>query len=155
MWNLLVNIRVETLKLVANLDERSIDLVPEGFHNSIRWNIGHIVYDQDVWFHYLIEDESAIPKAYEKFFGFGTSPETWHEAPPSWEELLEHLRNQPERLQKQFAARLDEPLQKVTEAGMSTIGEIIPRTLYHEGLHQGTIIALRKSMAARGKSEGE
>ncbi len=70
MWNLLVNIRVETLKLVANLDERSIDLVPEGFHNSIRWNIGHIVYDQDVWFHYLIEDESAIPKAYEKFFWF-------------------------------------------------------------------------------------
>ncbi|MFB5759829.1 hypothetical protein [Paenibacillus medicaginis] len=35
----------------------------KGFNNSIVWNVGHIVYDQDVWFYYLVADDAEIPVA--------------------------------------------------------------------------------------------
>lgn len=146
MWNLLGNIRQETVGMLADLDESKVDVVPHGFNNSIRWNVGHLIYDQEVWFHYLIEDQMDVPASYEEFFGFGTSPATWTKEPPAWAELLEELSTQPERLKSKFAGRLDEPLAKATEAEMSTIGEVIPRTLYHEGLHQGAILALLKKV---------
>lgn len=149
LWNLLIGIRQETLEIVGELDESIVDIVPAGFNNSIKWNVGHIIYDQDVWFHYLIQDEMDVPESYEQFFGFGTRPSVWQNEPPSWDELIRELRAQPERLKKKFAGRLDEPLQRVTEAGMSTIGEVIPRTLYHEGMHQAAVLALIKSIAAQ------
>ncbi|GAA0379686.1 DinB family protein [Bacillus horti] len=146
MWNLVKNIRNDTIDMVSDLDEKIVNIIPQGYKNSIKWNIGHIILDQEVWFHYLIDDKMDVPEHYKTFFGFGTSPATWEAEPPSWNELLEELRIQPERLVNKFAKRLDQPLQQVTEAEMSTIGEVIPRTLYHEGLHQGAIIALLKSI---------
>ncbi|WP_405155348.1 DinB family protein [Paenibacillus sp. FSL K6-0108] len=151
LWNQLLDVRQFTLGVCGAINSEQVDVVPQGFNNSIRWNVGHIILDQDTWFHYLIEDEAEIPATYEKFFGFGTSPSTWAEEPPTWKELMELLKTQPEVLKLKFSGRLEEPLQRESELGMSTIGEIIPRTLYHEWYHLGYIQSIRRCIDANAQ----
>lgn len=148
LWNQLQDVRQFTLQVCGDMNPEQVDVVPQGFNNSIRWNVGHIILDQDTWFHYLIADEAEIPTTYEKFFGFGTSPATWTEEPPTWEELMERLKMQPEVLKHKFSGRLEEPLQRESELGMNTIGEIIPRTLYHEWYHLGYIQSIKRCLNA-------
>ncbi|MDQ0340144.1 hypothetical protein J2S00_002949 [Caldalkalibacillus uzonensis] len=149
LWNQLFDVRQYTLQIVENISESMIDIIPAGHHNSIRWNIGHIIYDQDVWFHHFMKDDMDVPGYYRHFFDFGTSPCTWKQEPPAWRELVEELRIQPHRLKKKFAGRLDEPLQTTTELGMGKLGEVIPRTLYHEWYHLGVIQSIKRFADSR------
>ncbi|MFM9278761.1 DinB family protein [Paenibacillus jiagnxiensis] len=148
LWSQLEDVRGYTVGVCKTLAPDLVQIVPKGFNNSILWNVGHIVYDQDVWFHYLIADEAEVPAEYGEFFGFGTSPGTWTNEPPSWEELVDRLISQPVILKRKFSGRLEEPLQRVSELGMSTIGEVIPRTLYHEWYHLGFVQSIRKILSA-------
>lgn len=131
--------RAVTLEIIGDLTEVEADLIPVGFPNSIRWNLGHILVDQAQWLYYLIPDEIDLPAGYAELFGHGTRPQTWQSQPPSLAELREGLAAQPVKLRAAFGERLDEPLLRPTELGMATIGEVIPRTIYHEGLHAGII----------------
>lgn len=147
LWNQLQDVRQFTLDVCDSVDEGQVHDVPKGFNNSILWNVGHIILDQDMWFHYLIADNSEVPADYAKFFGYGTSPATWDGTPPSWTELMERLRAQPDQLKNKFTGRLEEPLLRESELGMSTIGEVIPRTLYHEWYHLGYIQSIHRCLS--------
>lgn len=136
--------REVTLQIIGDLTETEADLIPAGFPNSIRWNLGHILVDQAQWLYYLIPDEIVLPQGYQELFQHGTRPQTWATQPPSLSALRPALAAQPAQLRATFSERLDEPLLRPTELGMATIGEVIPRTIYHEGLHAGII----KSMLA-------
>jgi hypothetical protein len=142
-------VRKVTLKVLKDVTEEMADIVPEGFNNSIRWNIGHIFIDQYMWLYFKIPDELKLPDQYKELFGFGTKPADWKIQPPSLEELKALLRQQPVHIRQTFGHRLDEKLIEPTELGMSTIGEVIPRTLYHEGLHVGTILSIKKVIQAQ------
>ncbi|CAH1224569.1 MULTISPECIES: DinB family protein [unclassified Paenibacillus] len=144
LWNQLRDVREFTVHVCLEIDPGQVHVVPGGFNNSILWNVGHIVLDQDTWFHYLIHDQAEVPASYQHFFGYGTSPETWADEPPSWAELMEQLIAQPRVLEAKFKGRLEESLLRVSELGMSTIGEVIPRTLYHEWYHLGVIQSMRR-----------
>jgi|GEM_PF-3903800 len=61
---------------------------------------------------------------------------------------MERLKMQPEVLKHKFSGRLEEPLQRESELGMNTIGEIIPRTLYHEWYHLGYIQSIQRCINA-------
>jgi hypothetical protein len=134
--------REVTLGITENLTEAEADVIPPGFPNSIRWNLGHILVDQAQWLYYLIPDEIELPEGYQALFQHGTRPQTWQTQPPSLPELRAALAAQPAQLRAKFGERLDEPLLRPTELGMATIGEVIPRTIYHEGLHAGIIKAM-------------
>lgn len=131
--------REVTLQITSDLTEAEADLIPPGFPNSIRWNLGHILVDQAQWLYYLIPDAIVLPSGYQELFQHGTRPQTWQVQPPSLPELREAVAAQPAQLRRAFSERLDEPLLRPTELGMATIGEVIPRTIYHEGLHAGII----------------
>jgi uncharacterized damage-inducible protein DinB len=138
--------RHNTLSAVEGLSEEEADFVPEGFNNNIRWNLGHIYLDQYDWLYHKTREDNPAPKHYRELFGYGTKPENWQQTPPTLEELRNRLMEQVQFIEQEFSHRLDQELDEPTELGMSTFAEVLPRTFYHEGMHMGTIIAIRKAI---------
>ncbi|TGU73097.1 DinB family protein, partial [Mesorhizobium sp. M00.F.Ca.ET.186.01.1.1] len=95
--------------------------------------------------------EMKCPPAYAALFSPGTKPADWQGDVPSMEELAAQLKEQHARVKEQLQTKLNDPLPKPFQLGdkgvMNTYGEMMVFTLFHEGMHIGTISALRKAIA--------
>ncbi|MGD6802365.1 DinB family protein [Rossellomorea aquimaris] len=141
-------IRMRTLAALDNTTEELADFVPEGFKNSIRWNLGHIYLSHENLIHSFAGEKGQIPEGFAEMFGFNTSPEAWEGKPPSLLELRLLLSEQPERLKASFMGKLSEkgekPFQMTKEIAFETLAEVVSFANWHEGLHQGAITAIKR-----------
>lgn len=135
--------REETLRLVEGVSEEEAEIIPEGFHNNIRWNLGHIYLDQYLWIESFVQEISDNTIKLNEWFGFGTSPTNFTEETPNLSELKELLQGQPEQIKEKYGHRLEEEFPP-TEMGMYTIEQVLMRTVFHEGLHIGAIQYLKR-----------
>ncbi|EJL41811.1 formate dehydrogenase [Brevibacillus agri] len=127
--------------------EEQLDVQPKGFDNTIRWNVGHMIYWMDRYSTLCFDTPSLIPDQYEGLFASGTKPSSWTTEPPSKEELLSLLTLQLSRLSELTPERLDAPLKAPYVMGpfqFDTAGELFNFALVHEGIHLGTISSQRK-----------
>lgn len=139
-----------TLGLIESLDESIADIIPEGYNNNIRWNIGHILVSQYYIMYGPEQAAKRMPAAYGALFGRGSTPRDWQRELPSFATLAEELRTQMERIEQDFTNRLDEVLPQPMTLGdgmeMKTFGELMIFTFYHEGWHAGYIQSLKRSL---------
>ncbi|KGP74067.1 DinB family protein [Pontibacillus yanchengensis] len=142
-------VRMRTLAALDATREDMADVQPEGFQNTIRWNLGHIYTAQENLIHRFIGEEPTLPAHYVELFNANTNPSMWEASPPSLQELRENLAEQTERLKQTFQGRLyeegDKPFQLGENVTFTTLAEIVNFTIWHEGLHQGTITALKRA----------
>ncbi|MGN7470064.1 DinB family protein [Brevibacillus sp. SAFN-007a] len=150
VWNQYDLIRRLFLESVSKTTEEEADIVPTGFRNNIRWNVGHIFLTQG----YLLFGPTGVecPQSYAALFSPGTKPADWQGDIPSLETLHAQLTEQHARIKERLQGRLNEPLPKPFELGdkgvMHTYGEMMVFTLFHEGMHFSAISSLRKAIAA-------
>ncbi|WP_110932972.1 DinB family protein [Paenibacillus bouchesdurhonensis] len=141
-------IRSQTLKVVSDLSEEQADLIPSGFRNHIRWNLGHIALVQDAFAFQLTGRSSMIPAQHKVFFANGTSPENWTEGAPKLAEIIEILEQQPKQIISQLSGNLDEKVSKPykTSSGftLETVEGFLNFSLYHEGMHFSVIKMYKK-----------
>lgn len=141
-------IRMRTLAALDNTTEEMADLIPEGFQNSIRWNLGHIYLSHENLIHSFIKEKGNVPEGFAELFGFNTNPGIWETTPPSLNELRELLAEQPRRLRESFAGRLaqkgEKPFRMTNEIAFETLAEVVSFANWHEGLHQGAITTLKR-----------
>lgn len=135
--------RKETLDLVEDVSEEEAEVIPSGFNNNIRWNLGHIYLDQYLWIGAVTKEKTTIDPEYNNWFGFGTSPRNFSDNTPSFAELKELLSSQPLKIKERYGDRLTEEMY-TTEMGMRTIEQVLVRTIYHEGLHAAAIQYLKR-----------
>jgi len=135
--------RDETLHCVATVTEAEADLIPPGFRNNIRWNLGHLFLDQYLWIQHLTKEQTPIPDGFREWFGFGTSPADWQSPPPSLAELKSLLAEQPRMIRERYGHRLEDAFPPI-EMGMHTLEHVLVRTIFHEGMHVHAILTLRK-----------
>ncbi|WP_079912517.1 DinB family protein [Paenibacillus sp. 32352] len=122
--------------------ETQMDIQPEGFSNTVRWNIGHMVYWMDKYASLSFGFPSDIPPQYETLFNSGTKPSDWTAAPPSKEELIGLLTAQLSRLSELTPQLLEQELQSPFAMGpfqFNTAGELFNFALMHEAIHLGVI----------------
>ncbi|MFD0587298.1 DinB family protein [Paenibacillus sp. GCM10027627] len=127
---------------LGQISETGMDTQPEGFNNTIRWNVGHIVYWMDKYSTLSFNSPPQLPELYEAYFNSGTKPSNWVEAPPSKEELMEQLSAQFARLSPLTPELLNTKLQSPFELGpfkFHTSGELFNFALMHEAIHLGVI----------------
>jgi hypothetical protein len=127
---------------IQDVAESQMDIQPEGFQNTIRWNIGHMVYWLDKYASLSFGSPSAIPTQYETLFNSGTKPSDWTATPPSKDELIEILAVQLSGLSELTPEMLDQRLPSPYEMGpfqFVTAGELFHFALIHEALHLGII----------------
>ncbi|MFC4408901.1 DinB family protein [Chungangia koreensis] len=132
-----------TLKVFDRIPEELMDVVPEGFNNSIRWNLGHIAFIQDRLVYQVAGEPIGVPYAFEEYFKAETKPANWLGEPPSLEEIKEALISQSGRIKESRKSRLDEALPEpfTNRMGVTfyTKGDTLLFTFYHEAMHYETI----------------
>ena len=145
LFTQLESYRSEILGVLENVTEAQAEVIPKGFNNNIRWNLGHIYLDQYLWIQAVTKEKTGVPEQFNTWFGYGTSPANFTADTPSIEELKELLKNQPSEIKTTYGHRLEEEFPP-TEMGMHTIEQVLIRTIFHEGMHLQTILDLKKCM---------
>lgn len=143
LFNQLESYRSELLGVLIDVTEEQAEMIPTGFRNNIRWNMGHIYLDQFLWIEALTKEKENVLKTFHDWFGYGTSPSNFSDETPSFEELKGLLKNQPKIIKERFGERLEEEFPP-TEMGMNTIEQVLIRTIFHEGMHLQTILDIKK-----------
>lgn len=125
-----------------------LDLIPDGFNNSIRWNAGHLLVIAESILRHAEHYRPILPSAYKSFFFMGTNPADWKEDPPSVEEIIEFSAKQVQAIQTLFEQDINTPLKKPFEMkghSFNNFTELLSFISYHEGLHFATTKALLKA----------
>lgn len=147
LFNQLQSYRSEILGVLEDVTSEQAELIPIGYNNNIRWNLGHIYLDQYLWIQAVTKEEADVPEEFNGWFGYGTSPADFNQDTPSIEELKTFLKNQPEDIKRLYGDRLEEEFPP-TEMGMHTIEQVLIRTIFHEGMHLQTILDIKKCLDA-------
>jgi hypothetical protein len=145
LFNQLESYRSDILGVVENVSNEEAELVPKGFNNNIRWNLGHIYLDQYLWIQAVTKEKVSVPEQFNSWFGFGSSPKNFTAETPSVEDLKALLKDQPRIIKEVYGNRLDEEFAP-TEMGIYTIEQVLIRTIFHEGMHLQSILDLKKFM---------
>lgn len=128
---------------LQGVSESQMDIQPDGLNNTIRWNIGHIVYWMDKYSSLSFGSASSVPAQYETLFNTGTRPSDWTVTPPSKDELINLLNDQLSNLSDDLSPELlKQRLQSPFNMGpfqFATAGELFNFALIHEALHLGVI----------------
>lgn len=142
-------IRMRTLAALDATSEEMADVMPEGFANNIRWNLGHIYVTQEKLAYSFLNESPYLPDHYLDLFNARTNPTMWEVEAPSLSSLRSLLAEQLDRLEETFRGRLSEKGEKPFRLGenfeFTTLGEVLSFMSWHEGLHQGTITSLKRA----------
>lgn len=126
---------------VDKLDTELMDVKPEGFNNTIHWQIGHILTVSEQFLFGFPKQTQHIPKHYYDLFTNGTKPDDWSGDVPSVDTLTNQLKDQLERMKQipteQFEQKLEKPL-----FGQDTFGGLAAFAVFHEANHIGQIHAM-------------
>ncbi|MGG1556453.1 DinB family protein [Paenibacillus ferrarius] len=134
---------------LQGVSEDQFDIQTKGFNNTVRWNVGHMVYWMDKYSTLSFGYPCAIPPHYESLFVSGTKPSEWMITPPSKEELIEQFMAQLSNLSELTPELLDMKLQSPYIMGpfqFITSGELLNFALMHEAIHLGIISSQLKAM---------
>ncbi len=143
LFNQLSTYRADVLTAVEGISSEQAEVIPGNFNNNIRWNLGHIYLDQFLWIEALTKETSEATRYFNKWFGFGTSPEDFTSETPAFEQLVSLLREQPDVIKKQYKDRLTEEFAPI-DMGMYTVEQVLIRTIFHEGMHLQAIMDIKK-----------
>jgi len=148
---LLEHTRHSMLKTLDEFSEEQLYKIPDGFGNNILWNFGHLVVSQQ----FLTYDLAGLPmnvsEDWQNRFIEGSSPRNWQgkiDIPALQEASLNLVAKTQEDWQsglfKNSEAKNNQfPYQTSFGGILQSPLEAINYNNYHEGVHYGTIRALR------------
>lgn len=153
LFKQLAFVRGGTLKAAGGVSEEMADIIPDGFRNSIRWNLGHVYVVLERFAFQYIGLPQHLPDGFKERFEYGTSPLTSvsSSSVPSLSELEQLLGDQNVRIQAALQDRLQEKITPYTTSTgftMDSPEQFLSLALYHEGLHQ-SVIKLYKNLLNR------
>jgi uncharacterized damage-inducible protein DinB len=75
--------RDSTIELLDSIaSEEQADVIPDGYSNSLRWNLGHILVAQEgILYSFGLNQPGYISKNIQEAFQPGTSPKDWSVLP--------------------------------------------------------------------------
>lgn len=117
--------------------------IPEGFKNNIHWQLGHVAGMMELPTAALTDSKTDDSKRYQKYFGYGTSPDDFDDETPSLDEIKALLEGQVPRLEDIEEERLEEDLPREF-MGMTKRYEQLSFMILHESLHAGKIQEMAK-----------
>jgi hypothetical protein len=143
--------RERTIEAIDFMTEDQADVIPSGFNNSMRWNLGHILVSQEQLMYYFgMNQPGEVSKQTVEAFRRGTSPHDWSDAPLSLSEIQMQLQEQKERMKTVFPGKLAQPAAKIFDLGkqreLKTLGDLFVFSLWHEGFHQGISRSIKRSI---------
>ncbi|MDX8365558.1 DinB family protein [Cytobacillus sp. IB215665] len=137
-----------TVQLLRTIPDEVVDEIPHGHNNSIRWNAGHILVGWDHTMFPAVNEKRQLPLTYHQMFPRGSKPQNWTEHPPSIEEIINKLEEQPDLIVRSCMGHLDDPLHE-SFLGMETLGDMVVFHMNHENLHIGIIKSMKNLLEVK------
>ena len=145
-FDILKKSRQLILKAINGLTLDQIHTIPEGFKNNIAWNVAHLVVTQQLLQYKLSGLDCLVPDELIEAHRKGTSPtKTFTEE--EFEEVTELLAGLPDTLEEDFNEGIFEKYNAYeTSTGfvLDSFETAVNFNNYHEGIHLGVILALKK-----------
>lgn len=134
------------VKAVQNLTLEQIHKIPSGFKNNIAWNVAHLVVTQQLLHYDLSGLNCLVPDELINAYRKGTFPgkEFTQE---EFDEIKELLTGLPETFEEDYASGIFvnfKEYQSSTGFVMNSIESAVAFNNFHEGLHLGIIMSLKK-----------
>lgn len=137
------------LKVTEGVPETIANVQPDGYNNTIHWQIGHVLTVTEQILFGFPEKTTHLPTNYMDLFGTGTKPADWKRDVPRIEDLAIQLKDQLVRLKQIPAERFNKTLEKPF-MGLETFGELAGFVLFHEANHMGQIQAMKRLIQHTG-----
>lgn len=135
-------------KILDHYSLERLNKVPEGFTNNLFWNIAHIVVTQQLLVYGLSGLEKHIPEEWVLLYKKGTS--TQRDATEiELQQLREYLFSTIEQTEKDIENNIFKTFNNyMTSTGfeLQSINHAFNFNNFHEGIHLGYILALKKSI---------
>ncbi|WP_316846969.1 DinB family protein [Pedobacter psychrodurus] len=140
------NTRLFILELVKDLNTEQLNKIPAGFNNNIIWNIAHLTAAQQNMCYVRSGLEITVKEKYFTPFLSGTKPDTFLEK-EEIESIFSVLLNSMDRLAADYKNGIFkqfDPWDKRYGMKLNSIEDAINFVPFHEGMHIGYIMALKK-----------
>ncbi len=140
-------IRTYLIRSVSKLSNEQWLTIPDGFDNNIAWNIGHIITAQMGLIYYPSRLRLEGMMSNRAMYVPGSSPAGW-ETTPDPQELLAALKATSRAMAADYAAGKFNDVNyrgMTTAAGaeLTTLADAVSFNNFHEGLHLGSIMAIK------------
>ena len=123
-----------------------LNTTPAGFSNNLIWNIGHVIVAQQSLVYRLSDVPIQIPAAMVELYKPGSKP-TGTTTGAEAEELRSLLSTLVEQTEKDYANGLFQTFtERMTGTGfhLTSLADAFEFNNYHEGLHLGLMMNIRK-----------
>lgn len=133
---------------IENLTLEELNKIPDGFNNNIIWNIAHVIVTQQSLVYSLSGLPTVVSKDMVERYRKGTKPEG-NLSQAEVDAIKNLLFSTIEKTKEDYNAKIFQSFNEYTVTTKSTIRnveEAIEFNNFHEGIHLGYILALRKSI---------
>jgi len=138
--------RLRLIESVSNLSTEQLNKVPEGFNNNIIWNLAHMVAAQQGVCYRRSGLDLVVAETFFDSYKPGTKPEQFVDA-----DEITAIKEQLISTLDKFETDIDKGIfsnytQVVTRYGVElrNIDDAISFLPFHDGLHIGYVMALRR-----------
>lgn len=141
-----IAIRHTYLKMLEEFSLEQLNYIPEGFNNNIFWNIAHCAATMQLLVYSLSDSQWRISKEIVKGYKIGTKPEKLY-TQEDVDAVKAILVTSALECQKDFEeGYFGEYKGFDTRIGMklTTVEDAIQFNLFHEGIHMGYVMAMRR-----------
>lgn len=135
-------------RYLDNYSLEQLNLIPEGFNNNLIWNIGHIVVIQQRLAYEGVGQLPHVSAAYFEKYQGGTKPDgkATQQEIDELKQLLNVMVEQTEADFNNGVLQTQPYKERTTGTGfhLSSIEDALEFNNYHEALHLGAMMAIRK-----------
>lgn len=146
VFDVLKKSRVLTLKVIEGLTIEQLNKIPEGFNNNIAWNVAHLVVTQQLLCYKLSGLECKVSEEMISNFGKGSAP-SFAISEEDFDLYKKLLIEFPLVLEEDYNNGVFKNYSEYTTSvnvTLTNIDEAIAFNNYHEGIHLGIILQLKK-----------
>lgn len=138
--------RLLILKIIDGFSIEQLNKIPDGFSNNIVWNVAHLVVTQQVLCYRLSGLPMHVSAEMVALYKKGTAPKK-EVSFEEFEEIKRLFLELPNQFEKEYADGIFNNYNEYTTSVNITLTDISKASAFnnfHEGLHLGSILALRK-----------
>ena len=147
-FDITIKTRIFLNSFIENLPLSELNKVPDGFNNNIIWNIAHVIVTQQLLVYNLSGLPTIVSKEMIDSYRKGTRPlRDLNQA--EVDAISNLLFSTIEKTKDDYDSKLFQTYNQYTVTTKNTISNIeeaIECNNFHEGIHLGYILALRKSI---------
>ncbi len=145
-FDILKNNRNMILKIIEGFSIEQLNKIPDGFNNNIVWNIAHLVVTQQLLCYRFSGLPVSVSDEMIDLYRKGSSPGK-DVASEEFEEIIKMFLELPLRFERDYSEGIFKTYHEYTTSLNVTLSDIqsaISFNNFHEGIHLGVILALRK-----------